>query len=253
MVGRVSRPACGLGIGGHIMNRVVLTFAVAVMGLLGGELGAVDVNVPKLIQETQRLEQGDRFLRLVWWIPTEFWKESYRKNNDLTQEQKENLFNTVDEYIVLCVVDAKLSPFGAILPAAKEDLVSRLSITVGQGLKLTPVPEEDLSRDTRQLFTVMKPVMANTLGQFGQGMEFICFPGVDIQKKKLLNPTEKGKFSVHLGTATYQWKLPLGSLLPPKFDADSGDEFPGNYEFSPFTGNKLVLTPPKKVPAVEKK
>ena len=33
------------------------------------------------------------------------------------------------------------------------------------------------------------------------------------------------------------------SLLPPKFDQDTGEKFPGNYLFNPYTGRKLATQP----------
>jgi hypothetical protein len=40
---------------------------------------------------------------------------------------------------------------------------------------------------------------------------------------------------------TYRWRTPLGSLLPVKVDAKTGEEFPGNYSFNPYTGEKLSV------------
>ena len=37
------------------------------------------------------------------------------------------------------------------------------------------------------------------------------------------------------------WWIPLGSLLPPKYDSETGEKFPGNYNYNPFTGIRLNL------------
>ena len=47
-----------------------------------------------------------------------------------------------------------------------------------------------------------------------------------------------------LGDATYRWRLPLGSLLPPRYDAKTGEKFSGNYLYSPFTGKELTTKAP---------
>ena len=94
---------------------------------------------------------------------------------------------------------------------------------------------------------MMQPVMAQMLGQFGQGMQFYCFPGRDDQNQP---PTRSQKARILHGHASsnkdYQWRLPLGSLLPNKFDPQSHEEFPGNYIYNPFTGAKLIDVPPDK-------
>ena len=86
----------------------------------------------------------------------------------------------------------------------------------------------------------MKPLIGGTLGKLGESMEFIAFEGRDKNDKRLLDPLGKAMFTVTVGDRDYKWRLPLGALLPPKFDAKTGEQFPGNFEFSPYTGAKLT-------------
>ena len=41
-----------------------------------------------------------------------------------------------------------------------------------------------------------------------------------------------------------RYRLPLGSLFPPAVDPKTGESFPGNYHFNPFTGDKLTPSAP---------
>jgi hypothetical protein len=88
------------------------------------------------------------------------------------------------------------------------------------------------------LLKMMKPVTANMMGQLGQGMHFIAFPGTD-DSKLLLDAKKPGQFVVKMGAKEFAFRLPIGSVLPPKMDKETGERFPGNYEFNPFTGKKL--------------
>ena len=54
-----------------------------------------------------------------------------------------------------------------------------------------------------------------------------------------LDPRKKGSFNYKVGAETYHWRLPLGSLLEPKKDDSTGDEFPGDFLYNPYTGKKL--------------
>ena len=57
--------------------------------------------------------------------------------------------------------------------------------------------------------------------------------------QKLIDPLKPGSFKYTLYEQTFTWRLPLVSLLPPKVDPKTSEEFPGNYEFNPYTGEPL--------------
>jgi hypothetical protein len=224
-----------------IVAAVLITFAT------GSLLWAGGVDMQKFVQETQKLDRGPNSFRFVWWIPTEYWKEIFRNNPNLTEDQKKTLIRAVEDYIVFSVIDGKTTQLGSVVPASRDEIVSKFSLAIGQGKQMKPLPDAEVSSDTKNLFAMMKPVIANMLGQFGQGMEFICFQGVDSKGKRLLDPVGNVSFSATLGASTFKWRLPLGSLLPPKYDSLTGEMFPGNYIYNPFTGSKLISTPSNKV------
>ncbi len=222
------------------MKQIIMALAIITL-FTGDLLGGEKVDMQKFIHETQRLEQGPNSFQLIWWIPTEFWKQSFRNTPSLTVEQKEGFYQAVDDYIVVCVIDAKTTAFGSIVPSSRNEILDKLSLTIGEGKMMKSLPNSEVSDDALNLFAMMKPMMSKMLGQFGKGMEFICFRGLNAEGEKLLDPKGKNSFVINMEKTEYKWRLPLGSLLPPKYDSRSGEKFPGNYIFNPFTGNKLVL------------
>jgi len=234
------------------MKQILLTMVITAF-LMGNPLWGQAADMQKFIQETQRVEQGEKTFRLVWWIPTEYWKESFRELPGVTEDQKREFYEAVGDYIVLSVIDAKTTAFGSLIPTPKEGIVSMLSLTIGQGKVMKPLSDSEVSSNARNLFAMMKPVLSSMLGQFGQGMEFICFRNINPEGKKLLDPLGNGSFSVSLGNSAYRWRLPLGSLLSPKYDPQTGEEFPGNYIYNPFTGSMLGTAPPNKALGSETK
>lgn len=227
------------------MKRIILSIIIITF-LNGSHLWAEGVDLQEFIQETQKLDQGANSFRLIWWIPTEYWKESFRNAPNMTDGQKESFYKAVDDYIVLSVIDAKTTNFGSIVPSSRAEIISKLSLLIGPGKLMKSLPDTEVSNDARNLFAMMKPVMANMLGQFGQGMEFICFKGFDSKGRRLLEPMGNTSFSAKLGDAMFKWRLPLGSLLPPKYDPQTEEKFPGNYIYNPFTGSKLLRKPSNK-------
>jgi hypothetical protein len=45
---------------------------------------------------------------------------------------------------------------------------------------------------------------------------------------------------VKMGEKEFHWRLPLGSLLPPKICPKCGETFSGAYKFCPWDGSTLV-------------
>jgi hypothetical protein len=225
------------------MKRTVFLFAAMMAMLVGFPVYGQKIDQGKFTQELQRTKNDKDSFQMVWWIPTEFWQASFENVPSMTEEQKDKFYETVNPYIVICVADVKTTMFGNFLPCPKEEILSHLSVKVNGGKALKPLQESEISGDAKNLFAMMKPVLANGLGQFGKGMEFVCFDGLDADGNRLLDPKGDGKLTVKLNDSVYKWRLPLGSLLPPKYDSQTGDEFPGNFLYSPFTGAKLTECP----------
>ena len=219
------------------MKKVLLTL-VAVAGMISA-IHAQDIDSIKLTQETQQLRQDQNQIDMVWWIPNEFWEASFKANPVITPEQQEEFIKVVDQYSIFCVMEGTIGAFGGITGTPKEELQAKVSLKVS-GTKLSLLDDSELSPDAQNFLQMMKPMLAGMLGQMGQSMEFIVFKGNNKDGAKHLNPKSKGSFTLILGEKEFKWRLPLASLLPPKFDPDTSDEFPGNYIYNPFTGKKLI-------------
>jgi len=86
---------------------------------------------------------------------------------------------------------------------------------------------------------MIKPVIANTLGPLGQNMHFLLFPAKDKNGQNIAEAKKEGAFSVKLGEREFKWRLPLGSLLPPKICPKCGEKLSGAYNYCPYDGTPL--------------
>ena len=86
---------------------------------------------------------------------------------------------------------------------------------------------------------MMRPVLSNMLGPMGENMRFFLFPAVDGSGTEIANPTSQNHFAVQLGDHHFRWRLPLGSLLPPKACPDDGQVLNGAWNYCPWHGTKL--------------
>jgi hypothetical protein len=214
---------------------------------------AEDIDLQALVRETQINKQSSNKLVMVWWIPTEFWAESFRRGGTVSAKQSAEMLASIDDYVVVAAIDGTIGTLGVLASTPKDELEKKTLLIVGD-TKSSPIPEGDLSPSARNFVQLMKPVIANMLGQVGQGMHFMAFKGtkesnandkslhsddVAASKQRLIDPKLPGRVTVRIGEQNFEYRLPLGSLLSPKFDPDTGERYPGNYEYSPYSGKKL--------------
>lgn len=221
------------------MTRALLALLSAMLTALwpAGVSAQTDVNA--LVNDTQRMHQDGARLTLVWWIPNEYWEASAKGAAQSSPQQLKQLLDVVDRYVIVAVVDGELGSLGNVKARPFGAIVSAIQLIAPGGTRFPPLGEDQLSPDLRTFFQVMKPMLANMLGQVGKGLEFIAFDGRRPEGGRLLDPRREESFTITFDGRRYDWRLPLGSLLPPAVDAKTGERFPGNYRFNPYTGDRL--------------
>ena len=194
-------------------------------------------DLDKVMRDTQRFSSKPDSVAIVWWIPTDFWKVAFQGNPKITAEQTDEFIRMLDGYTILCIASGKLGPTGGYDPTPADTIRGSLKLKI-QEKAVEMIAGDDLPPDVKNLVDMLKPVLTNMLGQFGKSMEFYVYPntGKDVRR---LDPKQPGEFIVLLGKQTFKWRLPLGSLLPDKVDTKTGEHFPGDYLFNPYTGAEL--------------
>ena len=86
---------------------------------------------------------------------------------------------------------------------------------------------------------LLKPMLSNMLGPMGKNFNFYVFPGMTKDKKLIANAKAESNFTVQNGEEAFKWRLPLGSLLPPKTCAKCGEKLNGAFKFCPYDGTPL--------------
>lgn len=196
-----------------------------------------------LVKDLEMTEQGDDRLTIVLWLPTEFWRASLENAGKLAPKEIERFVRELDPYVVVAVADGTTGIAGSVNFADPDVLRSSVTIEDARGNLLSALPDSDVSAGVRNLVQMMRPMFGNMLGALGAHLAVLVYKGVDKAGHHTVEATQDGRFLVHVGTLTMRYRLPLGSLLPPAFDPGTGESFPGNYHFNPFTGGKLSPAP----------
>jgi hypothetical protein len=207
------------------------------LGILALAATTHAASVDDVVRDTQRTTtEGDVF-SLVWWIPEQFWDESLKSNPGVPQAMRTQITSVMGEYNIVALLRASVAGGGVGDTKPKDELLKNTRVEIG-GKVVEPLAAEQISPAALTLLSQLKPMLAASMGQLGQGMEFVVYPG-KADGKPLVNAAQPGALAITFYGRKHQWRLPLGSLLPPKVDRKTGEEFPGNYLFNPYTGDRL--------------
>lgn len=199
---------------------------------------AQGADVQRLVQDTQRTVQGPGNVLLVWWIPTEYWAAAMQGNPGITPEVIKQFEDALDSYMVFAVAAVDVGPMGGMTPFGRPKIEANTQLLV-DGKPVPLLADADISADARNFVAIMKPMMSNMLGQFGQGIEFLLYPNPAGKGAPKISALAEGRFTYAAFGNNFDWRLPIGSLLEPRVDPATGEQFPGDYKFNPYTGGKL--------------
>jgi hypothetical protein len=146
---------------------------------------------------------------------------------------------TMGHYTVFLVVDAKKGGLALFSYTPADEIRRTTTLVSPAGDTFLPLEEDALSPGVRNLVSMSNPLFANMFGSLGKNIYCIVFPGKDKSGATVVDPLGKGKVTIIVNSHSFSWRLPLGSLLPPRTCPNCGEHFPGNYEFCPFDGTKL--------------
>jgi hypothetical protein len=196
-------------------------------------------DLPALIRDTQKQGGVPGKLRLIWWIPEEFWRLSFGQGTSLTRDAQESFLGAVRPYLIVAAVDGRLGPLGGVEFLDQESLRRNLKVVDSKGAIYEPLPEELVSADVKNLSTILKAMFGNMLGPMGGGLHLFFFPATGRDGTAIAAATREGSFAVKLSEESFLWRLPLGSLIPPKICPVDNEKLNGAWKFCPWHGIAL--------------
>lgn len=226
------------------MKKVICSGLVVITLLLSAGIKFVfaqgeQVDINALIQETQKRSDEPGEMTFVWWIPEEYWQASFSQNPNMSAAQIEEFLKVFRPYTIIAVVDGTVGTYGNVTYKTEAEMRSNIQIVDSQGNIYIPLSETEVNVDTKSFLAMMKPVLANALGPIGQNMYFFLFPAKNKDGLGIAEAKKEGIFLVKLGEREFRWKLPLGSLLPPKICPTCKEKVSGSYKYCPWDGTKL--------------
>ena len=197
------------------------------------------VSINKLTAETQQLSESPDNLKLVWWIPIEFWEAVFDQDKNMPKELADEILQVFKQYTLLSTIDGTIGTFGDIAYKTKKQIFNSLEIIDNNNKSYFPLREERIDQHTKDVIAYIKPVLANMLGKMGENMYFFLFQKEDNPNDRIINPTKEENFTVKLGGEELRWNLPLSSLLKPKKCPVDNKLMSGAWKYCPYHGVKL--------------
>jgi hypothetical protein len=216
--------------------RVFAGAALAVFFLGVSATRATDIQ--QLVQETQQMSHESEHLTLVWWIPLEFWEVSLNSNPNVTAAARKQMLSALEDFQIVALFRARAGINGLTEVPPREEMLASARFELN-GKAIEPLDVAKISVGAQALVATLKPLLGGMLGQLGQGMQLVVYPS-KLDGKRLIDPNKSGGFQYTLYDQNFHWRLPLASLLPKKMDPTTKEEFPGNFDFNPYTGGKLI-------------
>jgi hypothetical protein len=198
------------------------------------------VDLDSLLGETMiQARAGDR-LTMVWWVPEEFWRSAFATDRLVDPEGTEEFLAAIRPYVIFGTLDGTFGPAGPSDFLDGSTLRKLVVLRDESGTEYAPLGREQISPDAQILGAVMKPAAEDLLGPVGEHMEFLYFPAQTEEGVLIADAGSRGVFSLAVGNATFEWVLPLDSVLPRKRCLIDEREMRGEWIYCPFHGIRLV-------------
>ena len=205
-----------------------------------------DVDMNGVIDDGQVSVASNAALDMAWWIPTEYWASVLGHSPMLGADQVDHIVSIFSPYSILAVVQADISPLGA-MSFLDEDIVGEgMSIRYidASGTAMPVAPVESVDPDLALMLNQMTPTLAASMGELGRNFHFFVLPDAADTTGRLISPYAAGAIVVTLAAregaepTTLTVELPFDSLHEPRL-CPNGKPAHVTWNYCPWGGEPL--------------
>ena len=226
-----------------LSKRLAALFVVVVLASLWTRLGwaqEVQIDLSTLIPQIQKYDARSDSLNMAMWYPEQFWRAVISEDTSMPQSDIEEALDVFRPYVVVAVLAGELGPFGAPHFKPKADVLANTRLIDEEGTVYEPLTSSALDLDMQSFLAVFEPMMTQSFGPMGDAMVLVVFPARRSDRAVIADATREGRFQVTVGDSEFQWRLPLGAVLPPKTCPADGEEMSGAWRYCPWHGVELM-------------
>ncbi len=225
---------------------------IALLVILGvNASGTADPPVSQqamLGRELGRVISTDSTSGMILWIPPETWEiDAFKHLSGGESAAIQKLKNYQVVGVAICNTPRSARPnetdIGQILARraeqwkSKDEIGKSLRVLDTADKELTPLdPSWELGEESIALLDEFRSGLG-FLGQLQSNFHFYVFKSES--GEHLPSATQKGNMKIRVDGQTYEWKLPLGSLLDAKECPTCHEALSGAFSFCPWDGAEL--------------
>ena len=199
-----------------------------------------EVDQNELIKQTQKSLSENKTVKLIWWIPIEFWQVIYSKQPNISDAVVGQIVNSLNKYTFVGIVDGQLQNNGTINYTSETDVRKNVSIIDSVSKVYKPIKEDELESTTRMMLNTIKPVLQNMLGNMGDHFYFIAFENKNSGGNALLNPYSENGSRIHFYKDVIDFNVPISSLIGDKTCPKDKKPMNGTWKYCPYHGVELT-------------
>ncbi|MFC5570617.1 hypothetical protein ACFPN1_11155 [Lysobacter yangpyeongensis] len=199
------------------------------------------IKVGELLRDVMRVDASGDSIEMVLWLPVQYVEASLAQNKADEKGSRE-IVSVFGQYTVVAALQGTVGTLGNTY-TSEQDLRGKLRIVDATGHSYAPIPADKLDKKMSRLIAILQPFIKQTAGEVGDNLALFVFPGKGSDGKRIADAMDNGLFTVQIDETAHRFRLPLGSLLASRIDADTGESFPGSYNFNPYTGAPLTAAP----------
>lgn len=198
-----------------------------------------NVDFDQFIEEIQHTTKDEGDMKLIFWVPLEYWRIVTKDDDKILPEQIDEIQNDIKDYILIWAYDLSIGPYGSLNFQSEEQIRDSLKIIDENKNEYFPINEDQIDPGALLVALRMKPLFSQSMGEFGRGLHYFFFKVKDSEGRNIIQASMSNDFKVVLRNQEFHWSLPLPSLLPPKYCPIDGVQMKGNWMYCPFHGELL--------------
>ncbi len=199
-----------------------------------------EVDQNELVKQTQKNLASSNQIKMVWWIPTEFWQVIYAKQPNISQNIVDQIVNSLSQYTFVGIVDGKVGLNGTIDYSTEAEVRKNITIIDSLNKVYKPLDDKNLEATTQLMLNTLKPVLQNMLGTMGDHFYFIAFENKNSGGNALLSPYYENGSRINFYKTIADFNVPLPSLIADKICPNDKKEMNGTWKYCPYHGVELI-------------